>query len=739
MAVRYAALFGRAGRASRALRFAESEPGPRERLQLLVEARRRIIESAATKSGQALLRYASEHRDIKEFATRLLDLHHAMLPYYVQMRYLTPEEAEAYSIVSVPVLVPLGDADGSRWKHPNGINGARILPGDLVANLRGVFACNIYNALACRARAELFETLVDHPEGDRIAVETDRPGHWGARSTATALIGGRRRRFTVYDEALASMLDSIAEKPMPTVIRWLAVFRIAVSTMITAMPVFIVKNFFRDTLAGFVAGRYWQVPVLGTLFGGLHASHDLVTGRSRRMRDYLLQGGFYSGLVESEVDPAGTRARIPAAMAGSVGRGWSRLVFIVTRPAWIAEAGTRVNQFLRARRRGRATGYEAVRAARMVSADFANIGASRGWRMYVHTGPFLNAAIQGFDQLYQIIRFRRRSSSDARRWGPDQKRHVAKMIASGLCLSTLATAGWWHNDQQSARRAEYQNQTDYEKASWVTLYDIEPGTDLRIPVPFQIGTLFIKLPEVPLDIAFTSNTQAGPKFVWSLVHGNLAVGWIPAVAQPFVEVYTNRNFFGDPIIPAYMRAWPRSEQYFQRSTPLPYREAGEALGVSPLHVQTFVRAWTGHLGNAVVAVLDEEVLWDRRAHGAKPFPKAKRLWTGIHSLQPPRPRTYTRTSEEFYDLADWVESRFERARRNGQMTPILRSAFGPTRRARLRASRLRREGDEVRVDQRLSAAAKEQRIEELYAEIDAMIREALPQMRPARRGGGGGR
>ena len=42
------------------------------------------------------------------------------------------------------------------------------------------------------------------------------------------------------------------------------------------------------------------------------------------MRDYLLQGGFYSGLVESEVDLTGTRAGIPAAMAGSAARGWSR-------------------------------------------------------------------------------------------------------------------------------------------------------------------------------------------------------------------------------------------------------------------------------------------------------------------------------------------------------------------------------------------------------------------------------
>ena len=67
--------------------------------------------------------------------------------------------------------------------------------------------------------------------------------------------------------------------------------------MIAAMPVFIVKNFFRDTLAGFVAGRYPQVPF---------------------------------------ARPQGVAA----------GRTWSRLVYILTRPAWVAEAGTRVNQFM---------------------------------------------------------------------------------------------------------------------------------------------------------------------------------------------------------------------------------------------------------------------------------------------------------------------------------------------------------------------------------------------------------
>ena len=739
-AVRYAVLFGtpgklRSGQAKRTEQTGDRR-ATRRRLRQIIETRKRMKEVWNTEAGRALYRYGSEHPDVKEFAAQLIDLHTAMLPYYVQMRYLTAEEAEEYPSRKIPLLVPLGGANGSEWTRPDDIDPVASLRGDLVAALRGAFAHNIYNALAYRARAELFETLASHPEGDEIAVEADRTSRWDSRGTATALVNGRRRRFAVHDPALAAMLDSIVEKPMPALIRWLAVFRVAVSTMITAMPIFIVKNFFRDTLAGFVAGRYVQVPIMGTLLGGLHAGHDLVTGRSRRMGDYLLQGGFYSGLVESEVDLTGTtRAGHPGARAGSVRRGWSRLVYVLTRPAWIAEAGTRVNQFQRARRRG-AGGYDAIRAARMVSADFANIGASRGWRMYVVTVPFLNAAIQGFDQLYQIVRFRSRRDRSSPLWGRGRRGHVAKTLFCGLILSSMAWAAWEHNHRGSARRAAYENQTDYEKASWVTLYGVSPGTDIRIPVPFQIGAVFVKLPEVALDLARGTDTQAGPKFLWSLIHGNLAVGWIPAVAQPIVEVYANRNFFGEEIIPAYMRGWPPEAQYFHRSTPLPYRATGEIIRASPLHIQTFVRAWSGHFGNAVIAVLDEEVFWDRRAHGAQPFPKARRLLTGIYSLQTPRPRTFTRTSQEFYELADWLEGRMVVARRN---LPIPRAVAGghAVSQARLRqASLLRRRADRIRIDQSLTAPQKEARIEEVYADIDAAFEDALPRMRLGREEGG---
>ena len=297
----------------------------------------------------ALLIYAAEHPDIMEFATELVRLHRAMLRYYVQMRYLTPAEADAFRREHIPLLTPLARTRRHPAELPNGPLYAGLLPGDLSGALTNTFARNIHHALACRATTELFQTLLAYPQGHEVA--TEARGRRARPDTTTGVLLDRgRTRFEVHDPALASMLASIHERPMPPVIQWLAVFKAAVSTMITAMPVFIVKNFFRDTLAGFVAGRYPQVPFGGTLAGGTHAVRDLVTGHSEPMREYLLQGGFYSGLVESETHLADIRDESGRLRKGvATRRTWSRLVYVLTRPAWIAEAGTRVNQFMRAR------------------------------------------------------------------------------------------------------------------------------------------------------------------------------------------------------------------------------------------------------------------------------------------------------------------------------------------------------------------------------------------------------
>ena len=245
-----------------------------------------------------LQRYGEGHEDITVFADRVVALHRGMLRYYVQMRFLTPAEAEYCNADPIPLFAPLGGPE-ERGGESQPVEHAGELPEDPVAGLRNAFARNIYNALVARARAELLETVVRHPEGGEIATQTTGRTR-RHQFTTTGIVQGQRTRFVIHDGALTAMLQSLYEEPMPPIVRWLAAFRTAVSAMITAMPMFIVKNFVRDTLSGFVAGRYWQVPFLSTLTGSVHAIHDLLTGRSEAMREYLLQGGFFSALVESE-------------------------------------------------------------------------------------------------------------------------------------------------------------------------------------------------------------------------------------------------------------------------------------------------------------------------------------------------------------------------------------------------------------------------------------------------------
>lgn len=702
----------------------------RRRLEAVVRHAAALGRDASTDAGEV-------GADVHDCATRLLALHRAMLPYYVEMRYLTPDQAGKLRRGPVPLLGPLLARNGRlREAIP-----ASELAADLDAAVRRAFALNIYNALACRARAELFETLVrNHPRGTDVAtVATGRTSRFVV--AAGALVNGAHRQFVICDRALARMLQSIDEPPFPAVIRWLAAFKTFVSATITTMPVFIVKNFFRDTLAGFVAGRYFQWPFLGTLAGGCHAFYDMAGGRSSAMREYLLQGGFYSGLVESETDLGPARKEGGALRhAAAVRQKWARLVHVATRPAWLAEAGTRVNQFQRARRAG-ATNYAAARAARMVSSDFANIGASRSWRMYVHTVPFLNAAIQGIDQLYQVVRWRFRADPSAPKWNPEQRRHFHKAVLTGLCLAGASGAAWKYNTSDPLREAAYKAETEYDKASWVTLYDFVGDADVRIPVPFQIGAAFVKVPEIAFDLATGTETLAGLRYAWSLLHGNLWMGWKPAVVQPVIEIYTNRNFFGSEIIPSYMKNWPSESQFFRRSTPLPYRHAGEWLGVSPLHVQTVWRGWTGHMGNIAVVFLDER-LWDQTANGPKPFPRTMRLLTGLYSLQAPVPRTYTRYGNEFYDIADWADAnvRGKNCRNASSLSLETASACRAntaTNRMARHASRLRSAGDDVRTDSTRTRAAKEAELIAIYEEIDAIFREVLPEIRELRRRGGG--
>ena len=88
-----------------------------------------------------------------------------------------------------PLVV--GDPDAERGPAEEQ---AGKIPEDLTAALRSAFERNIYNALVARAKAELFETVVQHPRGSSIARKSDEEGaavHDECNSSGPCVHGSR--------------------------------------------------------------------------------------------------------------------------------------------------------------------------------------------------------------------------------------------------------------------------------------------------------------------------------------------------------------------------------------------------------------------------------------------------------------------------------------------------------------------------------------------------------------------
>ncbi len=118
-------------------------------------------------------------------------------------------------------------------------------------------------------------------------------------------------------------------------------------------------------------------------------------------------------------------------------------------------------------------------------------------------------------------------------------------------------------------------------------------------------------------------------------------------------------------------------------------------------------------------------MWDTQRYGPKPFPRTAGLLTGFATLQPPPLRTFTRHSNEFYEISDWFNVAANAA--PGQRPPpAIRRAIDGIRND---ATEVRRAGDRIRTSPGLSRRQKEQLLTTLYQRIDTRFQQVLPRMR----------
>ena len=199
--------------------------------------------------------------------------------------------------------------------------------------------------------------------------------------------------------------------------------------------------------------------------------------------------------------------------------------------------------------------------------------------------PFLNAKVQGLDLMYRgLIQPSLGGDVTAR------QRQVQKtaLIRAGTMvgLSVMYAALVTNNPDYEAQQQEVKDN------NWII-----PGLGVRIPIPFEIGTLFKTMPEHIYRYFYGKEDlkqlqDAGKKALGDA----LTFTPIPQIALPIVEAESNYSYFtGRPIVGTHMQGIDPKFQV-EPNTSIIAKELGQITGMSPLLIDHIYQGYTGTMG-----------------------------------------------------------------------------------------------------------------------------------------------
>jgi hypothetical protein len=249
----------------------------------------------------------------------------------------------------------------------------------------------------------------------------------------------------------------------------------------------------------------------------------------------------------------------------------------------VTEAGVRIAEFEPALKAAEAkygkgslsAAIEAFNAGQDVTTNFTRRGHIGG--MLNEMSAFFNAAIQGPDKLYRTF----------------TKHPVAATLKAVASLTVPAIGLWWMNKDEEW----YKNLSAYEKANY--LHFRIPGTEriIRLPIPFELGSLFQAMPVSAIDSMYHKDPTAFKEaFGQAMKKGN-PIDW-PAAIGPIIDVLQNKDFAGRPIVPRTLEAKLPEDQVKGYTTKL-MQVIGHVTGASPVQLEYLANAYSGGLYSRV--------------------------------------------------------------------------------------------------------------------------------------------
>lgn len=464
---------------------------------------------------------------------------------------------------------------------------------------------------------------------------------------------GKREYWRSTDDMLTESLLSISAKawgPLMEVFRFPK--RVLTATT-TITPQFAVKNLWRDMWHSFVQGTSdgkTIVPMKDTILGAISTikmdstAQSLLAGGGSMTHGYI-RGGDTQGSVAT-IRGALTKAKGAAYVANTPAKLWHMYRGLLD----ASENAHRVAVYNKALASGR-TRKEALLEARDLL-DFSMRGNNGLLKFLVESVPFFNARLQG---LYRL--------------GRGVRGNPVPVLLRGALMAAASVALLARNRDDD----RYKELTQDQKNTYWHAFDVfSKGDHIKIPKPFEVGTVFGTVPEAIGD-ALITNADEPDAAKQSLQLMGHALGQVlnlspqPQTLWPLVELGLNQNTFtGAPILTQGDQDKLPEDQdnpginstyrWLARAMPKSKLDLGlvtlatpDALR-SPKQLQHLGRGYLGNVQDYVLLVTDKLA---QRAMG-EPAPPAKALedMPGLRDFYTKSVSRHTKYMDTMFKISD---------------------------------------------------------------------------------------
>ena len=450
----------------------------------------------------------------------------------------------------------------------------------IVRNTQAAVQAGMKNMAAERA----IGVAVKLGEASRLNEVTARPG------TVTLLENGKPVSYEVGDQLFIDAVKSLNLPELP----FLSIFSApanALRNLVTKDPGFMMANLMRDSLSAWVTSGQKMTPFASTIsnftksIGGKDATF-------LALKNAGVIGGYeFAQDVETSGSLLGAKLRKATGTQQGLEKGlrpFNSLWEGLEKGTEASDAATRMAVYNSVMER---TGNEAEAIYRAMEVmNFNRKGNLAVVRILTAAVPFLNARMQGLDVFYRAA-FGKNASDDA---AAIQK----SFFIRGSMLTALTTMYWFatHDDDEYKRQEQ-----EVRDNNWLF-----PAAGIRIPTPFEVGTLFKVIPERLLEYSF--GTDTGKDLSESMTRAlisTFAFNPIPQTVLPLVEARTNYSFYTmRPIVGQGMEGVAPEYQVGPNTTQIA-QSVGKTLGVSPMKIDHIVNGYTGTMGMYLVEAIDQ--------------------------------------------------------------------------------------------------------------------------------------